>query len=485
MKFNDFHYFQGIEKQIYRSEKCLIQRKNSKEYGKTLASSKKRLIRYLVEYESYFQNKTKRFFDKAEKYSLGILKSHMRNIERISEELKVDYFQMQHFITESNWDARQVTDKVARTVSSVLPKRKMTALIIDESGWVKKGDKSVGVGPQYCGNVGKIANSQVAVFACLSNGDFASMVDARLYLPKDWCDNPRRCDEAGIPEENRVFKTKLELAEDIIRHQKGNGISFDFVTADGYYGNDADLARTIDNIGYLYMLDIHADQEIYLEKPELFLPERKSPRGREPKRLKASIDAINANEYLKTLKSSDWQTLTVRNTTKGKLIGDYHFADVFIWNKGSNQIEARLLVIRKTKSVKSAVEIKYSFTNANLEQYTMEGLAYMQAERYFIEHCIKESKHILGIDQFQTRKWLAWQHQVALNFLVSSFILKEKLICFDDAPLLSARDIKEFIVFELYKKMSKDQMIDRIFNRHLIRQRDINQSFTKFLNLSK
>jgi hypothetical protein len=175
----------------------------------------------------------------------------------------------------------------------------------------------------------------------------------------------------------------------------------------------------------------------------------------------------------------------VRNTTKGKLIGDYHFADVFIWNKGSNQIEARLLVIRKTKSGKGAVEIKYSFTNANLEQYTTEGLAYMQAERYFIEHCIKESKHILGIDQFQTRKWLAWQHQVALNFLVSSFILKEKLICFNDAPLLSARDIKEFIVFELYKKMSKDQMIDRIFNRHLIRQRDINKSFTKKSNLSK
>jgi len=485
LKFNDFHYFQGTEKQIYRSEKCLIQRKSSKNYGKTLASSKKRLMSYLVEYERNFENKTKKFFDKAEKYSLGILQSHMRNIERISEDQRVDYFQMQHFITESNWDARKVIDQAAMTVSSVLPKRKMTALIIDESGWVKKGDKSVGVGPQYCGNVGKIANSQVAVFACLSNGDFASMVDARLYLPKDWCDNPSRCDEAGIPEESRMFKTKLELAEEIICHQRENGILFDFVTADGYYGNDADLAQAIDNKGYLYMLDIHADQEIYLEKPELFLPERESTRGRTPKRLKTSIDCIKANEYLKTLKSTDWQTLTVRNTTKGKLIGDYHFTDVFIWNKGSNQIEKRLLVIRKTKSAKGAVEIKYSFTNANLEQYTSEGLAYMQAERYFIEHCIKESKQILGIDEFQTRKWLAWQHQVALNFLVSSFILKEKLICFEDAPLLSARDIKELIIFELYKKMSKDNIIDRIFNRHLVRQRDINKSFTKKSNLSK
>lgn len=72
-------------------------------------------------------------------------------------------------------------------------------MIIDESGWVKKGSQSVGVGYQYCGNVGKLPNSQVLVFACLSYGDFASMVDARLYLPKDWCVDASRCDKAGIP----------------------------------------------------------------------------------------------------------------------------------------------------------------------------------------------------------------------------------------------------------------------------------------------
>lgn len=144
----------------------------------------------------------------------------MRKIERISEELQVDYNQMQPFISDSNWNARALINQVARKGSTFLPKRKLTGLIIDESGWVKKGDKSVGVAPQYCGNVGKIANSQVAVFGCLSNGDFASMVDARLYLPKDWCEDPNRCEEAGIPKENRVFKTKIELAESISRRDK-------------------------------------------------------------------------------------------------------------------------------------------------------------------------------------------------------------------------------------------------------------------------
>jgi SRSO17 transposase len=403
----------------------------------------------------------------------------LQNIERISEDLDADYHQKQHFITESNWDARSVIDQVSREVSSILPKRKLTGLIIDESGWVKKGDKSVGVGWQYCGNVGKISNSQVAVFACLSNGDFASMVDARLYLPLDWCNDPVRCKEAGIPNGNRVFKTKLELALDIIGQQVENGISFDYIGGDGYYGNDANLARAIDQMGYLYMLDIHSDKKIYTNQPELIISERKGTKGPSPKKPKATTPDVSVSKYMESLQPNDWQKIEVRNTTKGKLTGEYHFARVYIWDKNLDLVEPRMLVIRKTMSDKNTVEIKYSFTNANLEQYTPKALAYMQAQRFFVEHCIKESKQILGLDQFQTRKWQAWQHQVALNFLVSSFILKEKLLCFDDLPLLSARDIKEVFVFNLYKEMTEVKLMNKMFKRHLIRQRDINYSYSK------
>jgi len=227
------------------------------------------------------------------------------------------------------------------------------------------------------------------------------------------------------------------------------------------------------------MVDVHSDQSMYLERPELIVPERKSNRGRTPTKPQATTEDMSVSEYLKTLQTNDWQTLKVRNTAKGKLIGNYHFAKVFVWNKSINQIESRTLVIRKIRSGKKRVEIKYSFTNAHFGQYTPEALAYMQAQRFFVEHSIKESKHILGIDQFQTRKWLAWQHQVALNFMVSSFILKEKIRSFDDLPLLSARDIKEVLVFQLYKQMTEEKIIDKIFNRHLKRQRDINYSFSK------
>lgn len=465
---------------------CSTQVKNTKNYGKTLTSAHQRLEIYLSDYQCFFQNRTKKFFDKASLYTQGLLVSQLRNIEQISDTLgTTDYYQMQHFITESNWNAQDAIDMAAKQTSKALPKLKLTGLIIDETGTVKKGEKSVGVGWQYCGNVGKTANSQVCVMACLSNGDHASIIDSRLYLPKDWIEDPERCQEAGIPEVNRVFKTKLEIAYDILLHQLELETVFDFVSADGYYGNDINFGSKINNLGLVYMLDIHSDQPIYLEKPELFLPQRRSTRGREPKRLKANRESINVSEYCKGLRINNWQKINVRNTAKGTLSNFYHFAKVFVWNKETDNIENRLLVIRKTKR-KNRAEIKYSFTNADMTQYTGKAIAYMQAQRFFIEHCIRECKQVLGLSQFQTRKWRAWYHQVALNIMTMCFMMKEKLFCFPEIPLLSARDIKDWLCFVLSRRQTEEVILQLILNRHYRRQRDINSSYLKeFSNVSK
>lgn len=466
-----------MAKQAHRSEICIIQRKNSKRYGETLSSALKRLDVYLLDYQYIFQNSTKKFFDKAENYSKGLLLCSNRNIERVCEtQLGSDYFQMQHFISDSNWSFREVIDKAAIQVSNILPRRKLTGLIIDETGVVKKGDKSVGVGWQYCGNVGKTANSQVAVLACLCNGDLASAIDARLYLPTDWCDDATKCKAAKIPDEDRAFKPKTEIAYDIVMHQLQLGTSFDFVGADGFYGNDTELADKVDDLGCTYIFDIHSDQPIYLEKPEWALPEKKGTRGRKPKLMKPNKPSIRADHYCKGLGDKDWQELTVRNTTKGKLKGKYHFRTVYVENKIRGTFKKRLLVIKKTKT-KKGEEVKYSLTNAILGQYTEKAIAYMQAQRFFVEHSIKESKSIIGMDQFQTRKWLAWQHQMALNIMVACFFLKEKLLCFDDLPLLSAYDLKEWLAFKLSEKWTDEDIIDRIFKRHLQRQKDINRYY--------
>jgi SRSO17 transposase len=410
--------------------------------------------------------------------------SDLNNIERISETLDAEYHKMQHFISDSNWNARSVMDQVAKDVARSLPKQTLTGLLIDESGWVKKGNKSVGVGYQYCGNVGKTANSQVAVFGCLCNGKHVSLVDSRLYLPKSWTTDDKRCDETGVPANERTFKTKQELAIDIIKHQLSMGITFDYIGADALYGNDTTFAREIDHMGQIYMLDVHSDQPIYLQKPELFLPERKTNKGPYPKKLKASADHTTVSKYIGTLQTSDWKTIDIRHSAKGVLKGQFHFKTIYIWDKHTNTIENRLLIISRRKT-KNGVDIKYSFTNANLAQYTEQVIAYMQAQRFFVEHSFKEQKQILGLDQFQTRKWLSWYHQIALNMLVGCFMLKEKLLNQEEIPLLSARDIMDFLVFKFYREMTEERMIAALKERHRKRQADINHCYSKQKNVLK
>lgn len=429
-------------------------------------------------YCSFFKNKTKNNFDKAHLYIEGKVTSKLNNIERISETLELDYHALHHFISDSNWDARAVMNQVAKDVSQSLPKYTLTGLLIDESGWVKKGDKSVGVGHQYCGNVGKTANSQVAVFGCLCNGKHASLVDTRLYLPTSWTSNDQRCKRANIPDEERVFKTKQELAVEIIRHQLSMGIAFDYVGADGLYGNDAAFAREINNMGLVYMLDIHTDQQIFIDKPELYLPERKTNKGPSPKKLKASTDHTTASKYISSLEPSHWKAIDIRDSAKGILKGLFHFKMVYIWDKNTNAVENRLLVVSKRKT-KEGEEIKYSFTNASLEQYTEQAIAYMQAQRFFIEHSFKEQKQILGMDQFQTRKWLPWHHQIALNMMVGCFVLKEKLLNQDEIPILSARDIMDVLFFKLYKEMTEERLLRQLKERHMKRQTDIDLCYSK------
>jgi len=203
-----------------------------------------------------------------------------------------------------------------------------------------------------------------------------------------------------------------------------------------------------------------------------------SSRGPTPKRLKASTPAINANAYIKTLTAKDWKELNIRDSAKGKLKGLFHFKTVYIWDKATDTVEKRLLVVSKRKT-KDGVEVKYSFTNAELVQYTEQALAYMQAQRFFIEHCFKEQKQIVGMDHFQTRKWKSWYHQVALNMIVGSFMLKEKLLNQEEVPLLSARDIMDFMVYKFYREMTDELMLEKLQQRHERRQRDIDYCYSK------
>jgi len=141
--------------------------------------------------------------------------SGKRNIEQISDTLSViDYFQLQHFITEFNWYASNAIDLTAKQVSKTLSKHNLIGLIINETVSLKKEDKSIGVRWLYCGNVGKTANSQVGKMTCSSNGDYAWIDNALLYLLQDWWSGHYDVMKQGY----MAFKTKIEIEHDILSH---------------------------------------------------------------------------------------------------------------------------------------------------------------------------------------------------------------------------------------------------------------------------
>ena len=456
---------------------CSTQPKNTKENGKTLKGAVNRLTGYLSGIQGVFQVGKHNISNKALDYIQAIWPSQLSNLQRLSETgVCKDYFQLQHFISDSPWDAQELMDRVSKEAGSRLTTNKLIGLHIDETGVRKKGKHSIGVDRQYCGNIGKIDNSQVAVYAALSQGDFSTLIDSKLYLPKSWTSDKQRLDKAGVPIEQRSFKTKQELALEIINHQLLLGTNFDYIGGDALYGADQALTDAIDAMAIPFVMDIRENQHVYMEEPQIQVPKQKSNRGRKPKIPKPDIEAISVSEYIKTLGQDGFTLLKVRNTAKGKLKCLYHFKTVYIWDGESKHASKRLLMIRKSVNKKKS-EVAYSLGNVDLVQYEPEAIAYMQAQRFFIEHSFKEAKSVLGLNQFQTRKWIAWYHQVALNMLLLLFIFREKQINFSSMPLLSAWDIAQIMQLLIISQMfNPDKVLEQIAYRHYLRQKDINRS---------
>ena len=413
---------------------------------------------------------------KAEKYMFGLFQCDYSNIERMSEVVSgANYNQIQHFISESPWDANKLMELVASKVSKLFSKQAIVYLIIDESSHLKKGDKSVGVSRQYSGRAGKTDNCQVAVYGALSADTQYCLIDAKLYLPKDWAEDKERCVTAGIPDSKCKFKTKLELALDMVKEQISRNIRFDWFLGDGFYGHGTHFRAEVDALGIQYMLDIHSTDRFYLESPNLAVPERNGVQGRTPTLLRADKHPIKACDYMKGLGESDWKHYTLRDTAKGALKADIHVKEIFTWDENTDKILKELLVIRRIKKEgkreeEDLYEYKYSLSNVEYDKYSWLQLGQVQAQRYFVERGFQDAKKEMGMSEYQVRGWLAWHHHIALVMLGLLFVLKEKMEFKEGWPLLTAADVRQIIV-ETYAR--NRNIYDIVQRRHKRRNADI------------
>jgi SRSO17 transposase len=415
-----------------------------------------------------------------EEYLKGLFHDCKSNIERMQERIPdSDYQNLQHFISHSPWDWQGVMGEVSRQMAAsfaILPES--CGLIIDESGWEKSGKKSVGVARQYIGNVGKVSNGQVGVFTALCKADKVGLVGGRLYLPKEWTNDPQRCNEAKIPQAEQHYRTKPELAIALIKDLVGN-VTYDWVGGDAQYGNSPVLRAFLQQQGKTFVLDVGEGLGVYLSNPEPYLPIKEEGRGRIPIRYKSDQRPVLLKTLINTITDEQWQALTYRKGTKGPLKRQAVLLNVWVWDaEHEDKPEALALLISRELD---GSEIKFSLCFQSHEPMTLQTALYRQMQRYWVERAFQDVKEQLGLHQYQVRSWVSWYHHVALTMMALHYMVHTRIEQKEILPLLSCADVKMILAKTLSNKLdSQPGLTQAIRQRHHQRQADID----RYLNYS-
>lgn len=360
---------------------------------------KANLSSYLKHFQREFKVGSFDQQDNAYRYLLGLLKGQTgkRNIQRISEQDPADRYQsLHHFIAHSNWGTDSVKS-IMQGIDKDLLDGCSYGYIIDERSQAKKGNQSIGVGRQYCGSTGKIDNCQTGVYSVLTTGEITLPANFRLYFPKDWMANKKN------------HKTKVDLAIDMIREDRENGIYPQWYGADSLYGRAWKLTSYIEDEcqGY-FVMDIAKDNLIYLADP--------TDRRRRP---------ITIEKYMQGICLSKSKRIKYQGNKKARV----HVVEVFTRDTKQDKMpRKRLLIISRGLSKKD--KIKFSLTNFSLEEKTIAQLVFMQRARFTVEQYFREACQVAGMGDYQVRSFHGWKHVQILSMLLMQLlnIIRKKLM---------------------------------------------------------
>jgi len=305
----------------------------------------------------------------------------------------------------------------------------------------------------------------------------STLIDERLYLPKEWALSPARCRKAGIPEAERVHKSKSALALEMVCHQRALGLRFAWVGADGGYGKEPAFLRGLEAMGEIFVVDIHKDQHLYLEDPRPAVPETSPTRGRPWSRLQAQSACSRVDQCVSEQPEAEWQRITLRDSSQGKLRVEILHRRVWLWDAKEAQAHQWHLLVRR--EIDSPQTLKYTLSNAPAE-ISAQRLAQMQAQRFWIERSLQDGKSESGLADYQARKWRSWHHHMALVFMAMLFMLEERIEQKDNLPLLSCSDIESLLRSFLPRRdVKQDEVLWQMEKRHRKRQAAIDAQYRK------
>ena len=335
-----------------------------------------------------------------------------RNAENIAQAMNGGPVRsLQAFISSGVWYDRELLGELRRCALEVLGDED-AVWNSDETGFPKKGTKSVGVKRQYSGTLGRTDNCQVAVFANYSSPKGHTFMDRRLFLPQEWADDSDRRTESGIPA-GLIFRTKPQLALEMLADAVTERAPFRWVGGDSIYGNSPTFVQGVRELGKWYVLDISSEAYVWAEEPRVIPAEQrpKPSRGRSSMQPLVIGTSQQVDEVIAALPSDAWRRITVAEGSQGPRV--YEYTETWVWfsEEGLPGPRERLLVRR---SLGQEPELKYHrFECAG-------GCAVEEASRGACDTVDDRRGHSVcqgecGLDEYETRGWVGWHHHTALD----------------------------------------------------------------------
>lgn len=370
----------------------------------------KRLEEFVTPFAASLKHDAQR--QHAAEYVAGLVSNVKRkNIETIAYLHEQDRQPMQKFIGQKPWEGEPMIDELVRQVGASIG-RADGVLVIDPSGVLKQGKGSVGVARQWCGRAGKVDNCQVGVYMAYVARDEHALVDARLYLPKEWTKDRKRCRQAGVPKEIK-FRTRHELALEMIRKHRAV-LPHAWVTGDDEMGRSSGFRDELRSMNEQYLLAVPSNTLI---RDLDAVPPPYSGSGAPPK-----VPFQRADGRMKTAKQ--WTRVEVRPGEKGPLVVEAVKVRVQTKRGRRNGPEETLVVFRERQGRK-VVKHDYALSNAPFETPLREFARVLSAE-HRVEECLRRAKGESGLAQYQVRTWRGWHHHQTLTLMATWFLTQEK-----------------------------------------------------------
>jgi SRSO17 transposase len=345
-----------------------------------------------------------------------------------------------HFVGQAPWSDEKVLTKVREMVLPQIERHgPIEAWIIDDTGFPKQGRHSVGVARQYCGQLGKQDNCQVAVSLSIANHYASLPVAYRLYLPQEWTQDRERWRKAGIPEDI-VFKTKPQIALDQIREACEAGLPRGVVLMDAGYGANTDLRTDIAALGLTYVAGILPNTTVWAPGMAPLRPKRWSGRGRPPRLIRRDRNhqPISVKELALSLPAKAWRTIAWREGSAEKLTSRFARLRVRVAHRDYNLTKSRpeeWLLIEWPNG--EAEPTKYWFSTIP-EKIAFHRLVDLAKLRWRIERDYQELKQEVGLGHFEGRGWRGFHHHATLCIAAYGFLISERETIPPSAPRSTA-----------------------------------------------